>query len=52
MLNYESLLEEIRQVMGDKKVREGKMRFILPTKIGEVEIYNDIKDSDFLKYFD
>ena len=42
----------LRILMGDKKVREGKMRFILPTKIGEVEIYNDIKDSDFLKYFD
>ena len=39
-------------LMGDKKVRKGKMRFILPKSIGEVDIYNDIEDSQFLKYFD
>ena len=39
-------------LMGDKKVRDGKMRFILPKKIGEVDIFNDIEDSQFLKYFD
>ena len=39
-------------LMGDKKVREGKMRFILPKEIGEVDIYNDIEESEFLKYFD
>ena len=38
--------------MGDKKVRDGKMRFVLPKDIGKVDIYNDIKDSEFLKYFD
>ncbi len=39
-------------LMGDKKVRDGKMRFILPKKIGEVDIFNDIDESHFLKYFD
>ena len=39
-------------LMGDKKVRDGKMRFILPTEIGEVDIFNDIEESQFLKYFD
>ena len=38
-------------LMGDKKVRDGKMRFILPKRIGEVDIYDDIADSLFLKYF-
>ena len=37
--------------MGDKKVRDGKMRFILPKGIGEVDIYDDVLDSLFLKYF-
>ena len=37
--------------MGDKKVQEGKMRFILPNKIGKVSIYTHIVESDFLKYF-
>ena len=39
-------------LMGDKKVRNGKMRFILPIKIGEVDIFNDINETQFLKYFD
>ena len=41
----------IRILMGDKKVRQGKMRFVLPKDIGEVGIYNNIEDSQFLKYF-
>ena len=44
--------EILKILMGDKKVRDGKMRFILPKQIGEVDIFNDIKDSQFLKYFD
>ena len=44
--------EIITILMGDKKVRNGKMRFILPTKIGEVDIFNDVEESQFLKYFD
>ena len=43
--------EVITILMGDKKVRDGKMRFILPKGIGEVDIYDDIVDSLFLKYF-
>jgi len=37
--------------MGDKKVRDGKMRFILPKEIGVVDIYDDVEDSLFLKFF-
>ena len=44
--------EVITILMGDKKVRDGKMRFILPKEIGEVDIFNDINESQFLKYFD
>ena len=44
--------EVITILMGDKKVRDGKMRFILPRDIGEVDIFNDIEESQFLKYFD
>ena len=44
--------EVITILMGDKKVSYGKMRFILPKKIGEVDIFNDIDESHFLKYFD
>jgi len=44
--------EVITILMGDKKVRNGKMRFILPKKIGEVDIFNDIEKTQFLKYFD
>ena len=44
--------EVIKILMGDKKVRDGKMRFILPRDIGKVDIFNDIEESQFLKYFD
>ena len=43
--------EVLTILMGDKKVRDGKMRFILPKEIGEVDIYDDVKDSLFLKFF-
>ena len=43
--------EVLNILMGDKKVRDGKMRFVLPKQIGEVDIYDDIEDSLFLKYF-
>ena len=43
--------EVLNILMGDKKVRDGKMRFVLPKEIGEVDIYDDIEDSLFLKYF-
>ena len=32
----------LRTLEGDKKVKEGKVRFIIPTSIGTVEICNDI----------
>ncbi len=41
----------LKILMGDKKVKDGKMRFVLAKKIGEVGIYDDIKDSDFLNFF-
>ncbi len=44
--------EVIKILMGDKKVRDGKMRFILPREIGKVDIFNNIEESQFLKYFD
>ena len=44
--------EVITILMGDKKVLNGKMRFILPKEIGKVDIFNNIDDSLFLKYFD
>ena len=40
------------RLMGDKKVRNGKMRFILPIDLGEAAIFNDINEMQFLKYFD
>ena len=43
--------EVVRILMGDKKVQEGKMRFILPNKIGEVGIYNDVIEDEFKHYF-
>lgn len=42
----------LKILMGDKKVRGGKMRFILPKEIGKVDIFDNIKDTDFLNYFD
>jgi len=41
----------LRILMGDKKVQEGKMRFILPNAIGEVGIYDDILENDFIDFF-
>ena len=41
----------LKILMGDKKVKDGKMRFVLPKRIGNVEIFDDIEDSDFLKFF-
>ena len=41
----------LKILMGDKKVKDGKMRFVLPREIGRVDIYDNIIDSDFLKFF-
>ena len=43
--------EVLTILMGDKKVRDGKMRFILPKEIGVVDIYDNVEDSLFLKFF-
>jgi 3-dehydroquinate synthase len=32
-------------LQGDKKVRDGQVRFVLPTGIGSVEIRNDVSAS-------
>ncbi len=32
----------LRSLQGDKKVKEGRICFVLPTKIGDVDIFNDI----------
>ena len=34
--------EVIRTLQGDKKVKDGLIRFIIPKNIGKVEIRNDI----------
>ena len=44
--------EVMKILMGDKKVRNGKMRFILPIELGEVDIFDDVNETQFLKYFD
>ena len=35
----------IRSLQGDKKVKGGKVSFVMPTKIGNVKIFNDISKS-------
>lgn len=35
----------LRTMRHDKKVRDGKIRFVLPTRIGHVEIYDDVSDA-------
>ena len=48
---YDSLLMVPGPTIVDKKVRDVKMRFILPKEIGAVDIYDDVEDSLFLKFF-
>ena len=36
----------MRTLQGDKKVKDGKIRFVIPTSIGKVEIQNDISKSE------
>ena len=33
---------------GDKKVRDGRLRFVMPRTIGTVEISDDISEKDIL----
>lgn len=42
-LNKESIL---RTLKGDKKIQNGKIRFIIPTCIGQVEIHNDVRNEE------
>ena len=42
-LKFEDVLNTLQ---GDKKVKDGKIRFILPTKIGGVKISNEINNDD------
>jgi 3-dehydroquinate synthase len=32
----------------DKKVERGKLRFVLPTRMGHVELVRDVKNDDVL----
>ena len=35
-------------LQGDKKVQDGRLRFVMPTAIGSVEICNDISRDEIL----
>ena len=39
----------LKTLQGDKKVLDGKLRFILPTSIGRVEIRDDITREEILR---
>ena len=39
----------LKTLQGDKKVLDGKLRFILPTAIGSVEIRDDITREEILR---
>ena len=36
-------------LQGDKKVRDGRVRFVLPTSIGSVDIHDDVTQEDILR---
>ena len=40
------LEDVIDSLQGDKKVKEGKISFIMPTKIGNVKIFNDVSNKE------
>lgn len=42
-LEIESVLSSLR---GDKKVKNGKVSFVMPLKIGDVKLFNDISDEE------
>ncbi|TWU30102.1 3-dehydroquinate synthase [Bythopirellula polymerisocia] len=41
--------ELVRIMRRDKKVEEGRLRFVLPTKLGHVELVKDVRVDDVLK---
>ena len=42
----------MRTLQGDKKVKDGRLRFVLPTAIGRVEICDDISRDEILHCLD
>ena len=42
----------LRTLQGDKKVKDGRLRFVLPTAIGHVEIRDDISRDEILRCLD
>jgi 3-dehydroquinate synthase len=44
-LSAEAVLDSLQ---GDKKVRDGRLRFVLPTGIGSVEIRDDVSREEIL----
>jgi len=38
----------LRCLQGDKKVRDGRVRFVLPTSLGTVEIRSDVQPEQVL----
>ena len=45
-LDPESVL---RTLQGDKKVRDGQLRFVMPTSIGNVEVRDDVSREEILR---
>jgi 3-dehydroquinate synthetase len=44
--------ELIELMYRDKKVERGKLRFVLPTQLGHVELVNDVGTGDILAALD
>ena len=42
----------LRLLQSDKKTRNGKVHFVLPTKLGEVEVVNDVPETAVLEAVD
>ena len=40
--------ELLRLMMHDKKAEEGRLRFVLPDRLGHVELVDNVKDADVL----
>ena len=42
----------LNSLQGDKKVRDGRLRIVLPTSIGSVEIRDDVSREEILSCLD
>jgi 3-dehydroquinate synthase len=42
----------VRRLQSDKKTRNGKVHFVLPTEIGKVEVVNDVPEQVVLAAVD